>query len=80
MVEADVDVQSASGELLLDLVEGGKHFACTIDLKTRRGEIVGRGSGRLRAEGQDLDRRPGKHHVGFANFDDQLLLWVDGKI
>ena len=26
MLEADVDVESASGELLLDLVEGGKHF------------------------------------------------------
>jgi signal peptidase I len=36
MVEADVDVQDARGELLVDLVEAGRHFTATVDLSTGR--------------------------------------------
>ncbi|MEM9187521.1 MAG: signal peptidase I [Planctomycetota bacterium] len=45
MVEADVRVESASGELLLDLVEAGRHFTCTIDLATGRATLSIRGFG-----------------------------------
>ena len=34
LVECDVEVASAKGALLLDLVKGGKHFTCTIELET----------------------------------------------
>jgi signal peptidase I len=80
MMEADVAIESAKGELLLDLVKGGHHFTCRFDLAT--------GDAKLSAE-NDPDFAPkvktalsgaGKHRVGFSNFDDQLLLWVDRKI
>ncbi len=52
MVEANVDVEEAKGELILDLVEAGKHFTATIDLAT--GKAV------LGAEGLPDLRRPPK--------------------
>ncbi|MEX0613775.1 MAG: hypothetical protein WD229_16775, partial [Pirellulales bacterium] len=80
MVEANVELEAAEGELLLDLVEAGRHFTCAIDLAT--------GEATLSAEGDD-DYAPkaktsidgsDKHRVAFANFDDQLLLWIDGDL
>lgn len=80
MVEADVNIEEAQGELILDLVEGGKHFSATIDLAT--------GEATLRAEG-DADYQPtaktavksaGNYRLALANFDDQLRLWVNGSL
>ncbi|MFO0789298.1 MAG: signal peptidase I [Pirellulales bacterium] len=77
MVEADVDIQSG-GELLLDVVEGGKHFGCRVDLKTGEAKLSIPGQPELTPTVKTALVAPGKHHVGFANVDDQLLLWVDG--
>jgi signal peptidase I len=78
LLQADVEVESSAGELLLDLVEGGRHFGCTIDLQS--------GEARLSAADMvDFAKAktpltgPGKYRVSFANVDDQLLLWIDGK-
>ncbi len=79
MLEADVDVQSPSGELLLDLVEGGRHFTCTIDLKTGEAKLSAANLADYTPKAKISFKGLGKHHVGFANVDDQLLLWVDGK-
>jgi len=79
MVEADVDVESASGELLLDLVKGGKHFGCSIDLKTGEAKLSTPNAGDL-ARASTPIVGTGKHRVAFGNVDEQLLLWVDGKL
>ena len=80
MVEADVDVESSGGELLLDLVEGGKHFTCTIDLKNGEAKLTIESLADYAPTAKTASCGPGKHHVAFANVDDQLLLWVDGKL
>jgi len=80
MVEADVQVQTAGGELILDLVEGGKHFDCTIDLKTGEAKLSAGGLANFAPIAKTKVIGPGKYHVAFANVDDQLLLWVDGRL
>jgi signal peptidase I len=79
MVEADVNVESAGGELLLDLVKGGKHFTCSIDLKTGEATLSTPIEAKL-AQAKTSAVGPGKHHVAFGNVDEQLLLWVDYKL
>jgi signal peptidase I len=80
MVEADVDVQDAHGELLVDLVEAGRHFTVTIDLSTGRATL---GCSSLASFAPTADtalNKPGKYRVALANFDDQLRLWIDGEL
>lgn len=80
MVEADVQVETAAGELILDLVEGGKHFDCTIDLKTGQAKLSAGGIADYAPTAKTKIIGPGKYHVAFANVDDQLLLWIDGSL
>ncbi len=80
MVEADVAVESATGELLLDLVEAGKHFTCRIDLATGEAKLSAENASSFAPKAKTSLKGTGKHHVGFSNFDHELLLWVDGKV
>jgi len=72
-------VEGKGGELRIDLVEGGIIHRCAIDLKTGDA-ILSRGGkplGELASTGLRDDGRT--HDVTFANVDDRLTLWVDGK-
>jgi signal peptidase I len=80
IVEANVEVQSEGGELLLDLVEGGQHFRATIDLKTGQATLSAVGVADFKPTATTPVRGPGEYRVTFANVDDQLLLWVDGEL
>jgi signal peptidase I len=80
IVEADVEVESATGELLLDLVEGGKHFRCTIDLANGQARLSADGAADFAPTAQTSIDGPGEYRVAFANVDDQLLLWIDGDL
>jgi signal peptidase I len=83
-VDAEVEVQAAQGELVLDLVEAGYHFRAAIDVKTGKATLAivdGRTGEALpfTASGQTPIDGAGEYLVRFANVDDQLLLWVDGE-
>jgi signal peptidase I len=78
ILEADVQTQSG-GELLLDLVRGGKHFTCTIALKTGEAKLAAANLADYAPKASTVVIAPGTHHISFGNVDDQLLLWVDGK-
>ncbi|HEY5315281.1 MAG TPA: S26 family signal peptidase, partial [Pirellulales bacterium] len=80
-LECELDVRSSSGTIVLELIEGNRAHHCSLD--------VGDGSARLSAEGLPefkpraagpVIRGVGKHTVRFANVDDRLLVWVDGKL
>jgi signal peptidase I len=83
-VACHVNVVQAEGELILNLVEGGKQFTCQIDLKS--------GQATLNVESDQEDANgfpltastglnsPGNYHLLFTNVDDQLLLWVDDTL
>jgi len=90
-VEAEgVEVQGGQGAVLLDLVEGGIHYTCRIDVET--GEAVLSIDGGRRsftgADGGEFPharaatkmRGPGTYDLRFSNCDDQLLLWVNGRL
>jgi signal peptidase I len=80
MMEADVAIESANGELLLDLVEGGRHFTCRFDLATGEAKLSADNDPDFAPKAKTALSGASKHRVGFSNFDDQLLLWVDGKV
>jgi signal peptidase I len=86
MVEAECGVESDSGTLWLQLVKAGHEFRCAIDVATGRAElsIVPWQSDEAVASfaptAETRMKAAGEHKVQFANVDNQLLLWIDGKV
>jgi signal peptidase I len=80
ILEADVAIEDDRGELLLDLVEGGQHFRCTIDVKTGKATLSAVGVADFQPTAITPIRGTGEYRIRFANVDDQLLLWVDGEL
>lgn len=83
--EASVEIQSDSGMLLLELVEGGIKFQCNIDVTD--GSAIfdwsnSFGTDSIAMQGNTTlstgIKGPGKYDVLFANTDNQLSLWVNG--
>jgi signal peptidase I len=76
-VSARVEAGDPSASIRFDLIEGGMTNRCQVDLLTGTAE-VSRG-------GSSLGRFPtgltsgGVHDVEFANVDNRLTLWVDGR-
>ncbi|WP_315858796.1 signal peptidase I [Blastopirellula sediminis] len=86
-VEADLNIKSNSGEVILELVEGQHKFRCTFDVATGKAtlSIIGDKITFDAADGptitaQTAVRGPGQHSVRFANCDDELRLWVDDSL
>jgi len=79
-VECTVDIQQAQGELILDIVEAGKHFRCRIDLKTGQATLGIDGDNQFGPTAQTSLSVPDEYELLFANVDDQLLLWIDGEL
>ncbi len=79
-VECEVEVEKAIGELVLDLVEAGKHFRCTIDLETGEATLGIDGLDSYGPVGATTVKSAGDYRLVFANVDDQLLLWVDDEL
>jgi len=85
-IECNVEITSAEGVLILDLVEAGQHFRAELDvaagtvLVERRmpdGSVEELGNSESRATGI---RGKGRHHCRLANVDDQICLWVDERL
>lgn len=85
-VEANVEVKSESGDLALELVEGGIKYRCTIDVSNGtttfswknpfdEGSVVLQGTTSF----QSPIKRPGKYDILFANTDNKLTLWVNNR-
>ncbi len=93
-LECWTEVKSSQGQLLLDLVEGGAHFTCTIDLAN--------GEARLKCDDEQVDtkvtfrdsagqavnepvaqtnlRGPGDYHIEYVNADDRINLWINNRL
>lgn len=90
-VEADLVIEEKQGEVALVLIEGGRRHVCTIDLATgvaaatmeEEGEspVFDDGAGETYASvsAKTIVTGPGRRRVRFANCDDRLYLWVDGR-
>ena len=93
-LECYAEVRSDDGKLLLDLVEGGAHFICEIDIAT--------GRAMLRCDDTEVDTKvtfldqndapldqpsaqtnlkgAGDYHIEYVNADDRLHLWINNKL
>jgi signal peptidase I len=76
-LSAKIKVATGIGEVKLELVEGGTPNRCVIDLASGEASLF---------HGDDLlGRTPtgisgaGTYRLAFANVDDRLTLWVDGR-
>jgi signal peptidase I len=86
----DVEIQGNQGAILLDLVKGGVHYTCRIDVATSEAALsIDNGRGAFAGEdGTQVKhpkattslRGPGTYDLRFANCDDQLLLWVNDRL
>ncbi|HID77608.1 MAG TPA: signal peptidase I [Planctomycetaceae bacterium] len=81
-LEADVEVEGPGGAMMLELAEGDRRFRCRIDVATGEAalSISGPGMEAYHPRAVTPLRGPGRHHVCFANVDDRLTLWIDGRV
>jgi len=85
-----VEVQGVQGAVLLDLVQGGVHYTCRIDVATGEARLAIDDGQRTfsAADGTQVKhpkastslRGPGTYDLELTNCDDQLLLWVGGRL
>lgn len=79
-LEGTLDVRSATGKVLLELVKGGRRFQCRIDIATGEATLSIDGKADFKPKATTAVRGSGKHRFRFSNCDEQLLLWVDGSV
>lgn len=89
-IESEVEVQGDSGELMLDLVKGGVHYTCRIDVATGvarlaidggKRSFVGDEGGEVQQPQADTAvRGRGRYSLRFSNCDQELLLWVNDRV
>ena len=82
-MQFDLESKSASGKVVAELIKGGRPFQCRLDLSSGKAELA-IGGGGVEADGCHWTATtavagPGRHAIIFANIDDELTLWVDGK-
>lgn len=77
-LSARVAVGSKSGAVRLELVEGGVAYRCEIDVATGMATLF-EGDQPVGTPAQTRLVGPGTYDLGFANVDDRLTLWVDGR-
>lgn len=92
ILEADVETEAGAKEIVLELVEAGVKFHCTIDLVTGIATLAiqdGEKPLSFDSDGQTNNANPSAqtkvtagrdYQLRFSNCDDQLLFWVDGKV
>ncbi len=81
-VEAFVDIKSDTGSIVIELVEGGVRFTCTINVADGTATFAASDSAVTfggDVTGQTAISGSGQHQLQFANADDKLFLWVDGR-
>jgi signal peptidase I len=76
------EVESPQGQLLFELRKGGRRFHCRVDVATGQAtlSISGHDMERFRPTAATSIRGPGRHEVMFSNCDNELRLWVDGRV
>jgi len=71
---------SSAGGVALELVEGGRRFHCTFDLGTGQATLSIDGVPGYAPHAATAVRGPGTYDLRFSNLDDELLLWVNGRV
>ena len=80
VVDCQVDVLEEGGELLLELVEGGRVFQCRINLQDGKATLWIDGAKAALATASTKVKGVGSYQIALANVDSELLLWVDDSL
>ncbi len=78
-LKCTLEAETDSGEAIFELVEGGRRFQCRIDLATGTAALSIVGLDSYRPTAETKIHGGGKCKILFANVDDQLRLWIDGR-
>jgi signal peptidase I len=81
-LECEARVEGRDGQLMLDLVKAGRHFTCRIDVATGEAKLAisGLTEAQYAPTAKTPITGPGTYRLLFANVDQQLLLWVNGRL
>ncbi len=79
-VSCQLDVESSSGELWLELIEAGRAMTCRIDVQTGKAQLAIEGLDDYQPAADTDFEGPGTYRVLFANVDDRLMLWLDDDL
>lgn len=79
-LKCELQVETDSGEAILELVEGGRRFQCRIDVATGEAALSISNLDSYHPAAVTKVRGKGKYKILFANCDDQLRLWIDGRL
>ncbi len=79
-VECEVELAGNEGEIVLELVEGGVQFRCRFDVATGEAELSHAADAGFRPKATTSVKGPGVYRLALANVDDELFLWIDGKL
>lgn len=77
--ECTLEVRSRAGLFYLELVEGGRRFRASFDLASGQATLAILGENDFGATAATAVRGPGTYRLRFANVDNELTLWVNGK-
>jgi signal peptidase I len=82
MLECEVQVEQAQGELILELSKGMDRFQARWDLASGVCTLVRLTEGKeTTLETKDTEmKRPGKYRLRLGDFDERLTVWVDSSL
>ena len=87
-VQFEIEVESDSGIIGLDLVEGGVHFQCHIDIETGDATLSTIGDNGIIVFDTDESKSPtaktslnspGDYRIRYVHMDDMLYLWINDR-
>lgn len=77
-VSCQLESESTGGTVAFDLVDGGQRHRCTIDLETGQASLVAANG--VASTAETSVRGAGVWQILFANIDDQLQLFINGRL
>lgn len=83
ILECQVTVEQAAGDLVFELSKGVDRFRASWDLSTGNCTLSRINAGKEAKLGEAKPTslsKPGKYRVRFANVDERLTVWVDGNL
>ncbi|MCA9149748.1 MAG: signal peptidase I [Planctomycetales bacterium] len=86
-VDADFEIQGDTGQVAFDLIEGGRHHQCVVDVATGKltlqineGQFAFSNDAGEQWQVVSADttiKGPGNYRLRFANLDDELHVWIN---
>lgn len=79
-LECELQTGETSGEVRLELRKGGRKFTCRFDLAAGTAQLGIDTRSEFHPTAKSVLAGPGRYRVRFSNIDQELLLWVNGRV